>query len=321
MRIRRAARMGRRLPTGRLRARGYPLLVSQLALHDAESRNLTPEGARRHRERRIGRPTTDQPNRGGGMRRSAAAAIGSLAVIALGGCTTQRSSAPQQSAPQASAAEPTPQGTTVTEPTATTPRAQRTVTTPAPRVQLPLPPSTTTTVPTAPGDHVLDDYSSAAPTIEAERSALAFREKVIAAVKRNGWTTPTALTAAGFTSLALDPEHWVNMEFVRDGVSFDPNRPEFFVVMDQQVPGAMFLAPTLGYDVPEPPGQPFIRWHRHLWSAPVCLTDGLVLASQPADGTCPPGEVPSRTSPGMFHVWFGDVDDPFTLDMSAHHHG
>lgn len=195
-----------------------------------------------------------------------------------------------------------------------------TATTVMPTATLPAPPSAPTTQPVGAKDYVLDGYSTTPATAEAQDAAFKFRDDVIASVKRHGWTTPAALTKAGYQSLALDPEHWVNTNYINDGVQFDPNKPEFFVVNGGEVPGVMFLAPKIGYDVPTPPGDPFIRWHRHLWKAPVCLAGGLIIASEPVDGACPAGQVPSRISPGMFHVWLGEMADPFTSDMSAHHH-
>lgn len=259
--------------------------------------SLPEQRASRADDPRIRRRST--PRR----RAAALAALGSLALLV--GCSSDSATSRSNENPALST---------------TTGVTERATTTSASRIYLPLPPSTTTTEPVKVGNYTLDGYSSAPATLDAQTTALDYRNKVLAAVRQNGWTSPAALTRAGFVSLPLDPEHWVNMDFVRDGVLFDPNRPEFFVVMNGQVLGVMFLAPKIGYDIPATPGEPFIRWHRHLWSAPVCLTDGLVLASEPVSGKCPAGEVATRISPAMFHVWFGDVEDPFTADMSGHHH-
>lgn len=185
---------------------------------------------------------------------------------------------------------------------------------------LPPPPATPTTEPTSPGNYILDEFSAEPATEETQAEAMAFREKVIDAVNRRGWNNAESLRAAGYQSLELEPEHWVNMDAVRDGRVFDPEFPEFFVVAEEKVEGAMFLAPKLGYEVPNPPGAPFIRWHRHLWRDPVCLLDGVVSPPDPGNGGCAAGAEPSKISPGMAHVWLSQSSDPFSAEMAAHQH-
>ncbi|MCO5321163.1 MAG: hypothetical protein M9922_07165 [Microthrixaceae bacterium] len=115
-----------------------------------------------------------------------------------------------------------------------------------------------------------------------------------------------------------DEAHWYKKEYLSDGRVFDPAAPEFMVVADGSVVGAMFLAPSLEHTQQDPPGAPLVKWHYHEWRDSLCLEQGLVPVAAESRGECPAGTESSRFSPPMAHVWLIDITDPFATDMHAH---
>lgn len=149
-------------------------------------------------------------------------------------------------------------------------------------------------------------------------SAATLRREAIDAVTSVGLVDRRAAREAGFLPMPGDAFHWYQPDALADGVAVDPRRPEFLMIEGDQVTGVMFV--TAEEEPDPPPGSPIVRWHRHEWSAPVCLGIGeLVVVGLPdADGSCPQGGTPRDRSPWMFHVWF-EGDDPFSAEMHATH--
>lgn len=154
-------------------------------------------------------------------------------------------------------------------------------------------------------------------TPDADAEASRFRDLVMMNAAIEGWTDPATASKAGFRPMPLDANHWFNPDFVNDGRTFDPVAPEFLIVAQGRVLGAMFLADSAELDQPDPPGSPLIRWHYHEYDRPMCY-DGTILIDQvDSDGSCPSGQIKSTTTPPMVHVWFVDMDDPFDSEMDA----
>lgn len=124
--------------------------------------------------------------------------------------------------------------------------------------------------------------------------------------------------------------HVQNPVLANDGVAADPTRPDVLMYLtdgDRYVlAGAMFLAPV-GTDGPQF-GGPLTVWHAHdhasrfvmCWdrSAVVAMPPALADGSKPADrpnGGCPRG-APTKETPEMLHVWFGQEDLGATFDHS-----
>lgn len=149
-------------------------------------------------------------------------------------------------------------------------------------------------------------------------SAMEFRDEVMANIAEHGWSDPINASKDGYRPMQLDPEHWYNPDFLTDGRQFDPAAPEILVIQDDQAVGTMFLAESFALDLPDPPGSPFIRWHYHRYSQPVCFADGIATSIKKSKERCPDGTVESSTSPAMAHVWLTNMDDPFTEDMEAY---
>lgn len=160
--------------------------------------------------------------------------------------------------------------------------------------------------------------TATARTDATDAEAADLQDAVRATIDGNGWTTATAIAADGYRPMAGDPSHWYRPATLRRDHVVDPTDPEFLVVVDDAVVAAMFVTDLDA--PPDPPGAPLTEWHRHEWSAPVCLADRLVVVGV-ADGPCPPGAEANLVSPWMLHVWL-DADEPFAAEMdgSGHQH-
>ena len=191
------------------------------------------------------------------------------------------------------------------------------------------PTSTTPTDPPGVGVDAAADVDIEAKTVikpttrprsdASDAEAAAIQQQVRSTIERNGWTTAEAIATGGYQPMAGDPTHWYRPESLADEALVDPSDPEFLVVLDGRAVAVMFV--TSDESPPDPPGAPLAEWHRHEWSAPVCLEDGLVVVGIAGDEPCPDGARASTVSPWMFHVWL-DADDPFASEMdgSGHQH-
>lgn len=152
-------------------------------------------------------------------------------------------------------------------------------------------------------------------TPEALTEAMDFRHQVISNIDSRGWRDPVTVFNDGYQPM-LGSTHWVNQEFIDDGRIFDPTRPEFVMIVDDEIVGTMFLAAD---DDPEdPPGAPYVRWHFHTYNLDICFDNGVATGAPDADGACSNGGMASQKSPLMAHVWIVDINDPFTDEMDAY---
>lgn len=150
------------------------------------------------------------------------------------------------------------------------------------------------------------------PSQRAWRRAIAFRRHVLAASRQRHLRTRAQATAAGYRPLEFDPTHWYNEKYLSDGITFDPQRPEWLVILGPRVWAYMFVPESMQtYSVPEPPGAPYMQWHFHSYGPDeVCLAPGRIFHRAQETG-CAAGQRPVRRSPLMTHVWLTSEVWPF----------
>ena len=159
-----------------------------------------------------------------------------------------------------------------------------------------------------------------APTPEQTKAARDFKERCFQAALDNGWFDRAAGMRDRFQLLGGDKKHYRNDEYVLDGITLDPERPEYLMYYALEdgsyaLTGFMFLA-----DAPESRGPqiagPLSVWHYHVWKNPRCWERELLSAgSVDENGECEKG-VSRHRSPEMLHVWL--IDHPrgiFTSGM------
>jgi hypothetical protein len=154
---------------------------------------------------------------------------------------------------------------------------------------------------------------------EHRRAADDLIERSFLAAEANGWFGHEKGLADGFQKMYRDNTHYVNEDFVLDGVVLDPERPEFLMyypTLDgRKLVGFMFYTAALEARGPQI-GGPLTLWHYHIWTEPACLLGGLLTVASPdEDGSCERG-ISSYRSPEMLHVWLVDhPGGPFATRM------
>jgi hypothetical protein len=122
------------------------------------------------------------------------------------------------------------------------------------------------------------------------------------------YADPAAAEAAGFQSIhdgVTGYEHYVNREYMSDGVVLDSDRPESLVYQlrggQKTLVAAMYMAePGTTLDTVPELGGPLTQWHIH---NNLCFTaSGQVAGLTNAQGTCDPPLVQPEAVP-MIHVW------------------
>ena len=164
-------------------------------------------------------------------------------------------------------------------------------------------------------------YPSAEPT-EAQRLAA---DSLVAAcyraAERKGWFDYETGLRDGYRLQDHDENHHYNWQYIVDGVTLDPERPEYLMYYEtahgHELLGFMFLAAGPQLEGPQF-GGPLTVWHYHIFSRPVCYREGLLPVGEPLIGpqaTCPQG-LPQQRSPEMLHVWLVDrPEGPFATPM------
>jgi hypothetical protein len=156
------------------------------------------------------------------------------------------------------------------------------------------------------GMYELTQYPNQEPT-QAQRDAA---DKIIndsyETAVRNGWLSKEKGLSDGYEAMYGDPVHFVNVEYVFDGETLNPEKPE--VLMYYQTPegdflmGVMFLA--IGERGPQVAG-PLSKWHYHI-DRRMCYEQGVLpIGSKDEQGACAAG-FPNIRSPEMLHLWFFD---------------
>lgn len=126
------------------------------------------------------------------------------------------------------------------------------------------------------------------------------------AAVRNGWLSKEKGLSDGYEEMYGDPVHFVNIEYVFDGETLNPAKPE--VLMYYKTPegdfllGVMFLA--IGQRGPQAAG-PMSKWHYHI-DRRMCYEQGVLpIGIRDEEGSCEAG-FPNIRSPEMLHLWFFD---------------
>ncbi len=150
------------------------------------------------------------------------------------------------------------------------------------------------------------------PNAEQQKAADELAAAAQAAAEKNGWFEFDKAMADGFELLYGDSVHYAHPEFITDGRTLDPERPEFLMFYDtdngKKLVGYMFLVSSPEERGPQI-GGPATVWHYHVWAEPRCLHEGLLIVGDlDQAGSCEKG-TPTQRSPEMIHVWFVDHPD------------
>jgi hypothetical protein len=156
------------------------------------------------------------------------------------------------------------------------------------------------------GMYELTQYPNQEPTQADKDAADKFISDSFDAVIRNGWMSKEKGLSDGYEKMFGDPVHFVNKEYVYDGETLNPEKPEVLMYYPTQegdfLVGVMFLA--IGQRGPQVAG-PLSKWHFHI-DRRMCYERGVLpIGTRDEGGNCETGFHNIR-SPEMLHVWFFD---------------
>ena len=159
------------------------------------------------------------------------------------------------------------------------------------------------------GMYELTQYPNQEPTQTQYDAAAEIIEQSYDVVIRNGWLSKEKAFLDGYEKMFGDPVHYVNKEYVFDGETLNPEKPEvlmYYKTRDgEYLLGIMFLA--IGQRGPQIAG-PLSEWHYHI-DRKMCYQQGVLPIDRVTDdGECGSGFHNIR-SPEMLHVWFFDHPD------------
>ena len=159
------------------------------------------------------------------------------------------------------------------------------------------------------GMYELSQYPNQEPTEAHKEAAGQLFKASFDAVARNGWLNQEKALSDGFEKMFGDPVHFVNKEYVFDGETLNPDKPEVLMYYRTQegdfLMGVMFLAiGQAGQRGPQVAG-PLSKWHYHI-DRGMCYERAVLPIGRTKDGgSCEVG-IPSTRSPEMLHVWLFD---------------
>ena len=137
------------------------------------------------------------------------------------------------------------------------------------------------------GMYELTQYPNQEPTQAHKNASDKLLEDSFNAAVRNGWLDKEEGLSDGYESMYGDPVHFVNVEYVFDGETLNPEKPE--VLMYYETPegnflmGVMFLA--IAERGPQAAG-PLTKWHYHI-DRRMCYEQGVLpIGSKNEDGSC-----------------------------------
>ena len=156
------------------------------------------------------------------------------------------------------------------------------------------------------GMYELSQYPSQEPTQAHTDAANNLVKESFDTVVRNGWLSKEKGLSDGYEKMYGDPVHFVNVEYVFDGETLNPEKPEVLMYYRTRegdfLMGVMFLA--IGKRGPQTAG-PLSKWHYHI-DRRMCYEQGVLpIGGVQEDGSCEAG-FPNVRSPEMLHVWFFD---------------
>jgi len=153
---------------------------------------------------------------------------------------------------------------------------------------------------------------SGTPGVTPEQQAAAENLIAITVVRLPQWSDYKVAEAAGFNSIGdgiTGVEHFVNWDWINDGIVLDPDFPESLVYEPQpdgskKLVSAMFmLSDDVALEDAPDIGGALMQWHIH---DNLCFTDDPKAARvggvTSSGGTCPPGLVKFRPA-AMIHIW------------------
>jgi hypothetical protein len=156
------------------------------------------------------------------------------------------------------------------------------------------------------GMYELTQYPNMEPTPEQQAAADKLVSDSFDAVIRNGWMDKQNGLSDGYELMYGDRVHYVNIDYVFDGETLNPDKPEVLMYYkangSEYLMGVMFLA--IGERGPQI-GGPLSKWHYHI-DRTMCYESGVLpIDTRELGGTCEKG-FPNIRSPEMLHVWFFD---------------
>lgn len=140
-------------------------------------------------------------------------------------------------------------------------------------------------------------------------------DSLYAAVK-NGWMSKEKGLSDGYEAMFKDPVHFVNREYVYDGETLNPEKPEVLMYYETEqgnfLLGVMYIA--VAERGPQVAGALSV-WHYHI-DRRVCYENGILpIGQREESGQCAEGVTNTR-SPEMLHVWFfNHPDGRFSTNM------
>ncbi len=156
------------------------------------------------------------------------------------------------------------------------------------------------------GMYELTQYPNQQPTEAQKEAADRFIQDSIDAAMRNGWFSKEAGLRDGYEQMFGDPVHFVNVDYVFDGETLNPEKPEVLMYYKTRegdfLMGVMFIA--VGQRGPQVAG-PLSKWHYHI-DRRMCYERGVLpIGTREVEGSCETG-IHNIRSPEMLHVWFFD---------------
>ncbi len=152
----------------------------------------------------------------------------------------------------------------------------------------------------------LSQYPNQPPTEAQQRAADKLVQDSFDAAVENGWFDQEKGFADGFEKMFGDPVHFVKKEWIYDGITLDPEKPE--TLMYYQTDEGIFLMGIMYLAIGErgtQPGGPLTVWHYHI-DRGMCYELGVLpIGRRLQNGECQVGMHDIR-SPEMLHVWFFD---------------
>jgi hypothetical protein len=127
---------------------------------------------------------------------------------------------------------------------------------------------------------------------------------------RNGWFSKEKGLSDGYEKMFGDPVHFVNIDYVYDGETLNPEKPEVLMYYKTKegdfLMGVMFLA--IGERGPQVAASMSV-WHYHI-DRRMCYERGVLPIDRIKEegGSCEKG-APNIRSPEMLHAWFFDHPD------------
>ena len=156
------------------------------------------------------------------------------------------------------------------------------------------------------GMYELTQYPNQEASQSQKEAADQFIQDSFDVALRNGWFNKEKGLSDDYEKMFGDPVHFVNIEYVFDGETLNPEKPEVLMYYKTKegdfLMGVMFLA--IGERGPQVAG-PLSKWHFHI-DRRMCYERGVLpIGTVDETGSCEKG-FPNVRSPEMLHVWFFD---------------